>query len=435
MATGKENRKWRPGLTGLLGMVLAFALLLPGCGGSSSYSFDAPSAPPRQTETATPLITAEVLKEWFDLGLINADQGENVVILEVGTVANYLNHIPGAYHWNTTDDGQSGPVRMERLEGLSVEPVQVVTGEIMDRVLRRSGVNSDSTIVITYHGTSLFDPTRAYFTLRYWGFPKERIKLLNGGKNDWEAAALANSWGSTYGLTTVIPPAKTSNTFSVRENKSLRADLRASLSEMIQAVDANLLNIAATGSPLVNIIHQASTIPLGEPPTLATAINRAVSAFTDTGYFITAEELEDVLFDSGVGGALGEFVEGLPSIVHCATGQSVAPIFFAMDAILGWEVILYDGSTAQWNKYKAKADGTAGVVPNDAWRTDLFGRTPAGAVATTTFNVIDPILNMTYLQNDDPRANQAENEDAAYMAAGSAPPGGSSAPPAPGYGG
>jgi 3-mercaptopyruvate sulfurtransferase SseA len=382
---------------------------------------------PVLTVTDTPLIDAATLKGWFDAGLVNAGVGENVVILQVGTLSSYAsNHIPGAYHWNTADDGASGPLRADRLEGLSTLDGQMISGDMMDRILQRSGVNLDSTIVLTFPGTALANPARAYFTLRYWGFPRERIKLLNGGDNAWQEAATGYGIG-TYGLVSWVPPLHASNTFSVRKNGALRDDLRTSLGEMIMAVEANLTSIAATGNRLVNIVHQTSTIPSGQPPTLATAIARAASAFSTGAYFKTAVELEAVLSNSGEGGIWGVFAQGLPSIVHCATGQSVAPIFFAMDGILGLNVSLYDGSTNQWNQYKDNSGVAGALAPPDDWRTDLHGRTPDGVAKTTSADVINPLLKQYYewqkiiypdLKLDDPRFNQTESEDIMYLGAG-----------------
>ena len=35
---------------------------------------------------------------------------------------------------------------------------------------------------------STYQPSVAYWTFRYWGFPRERVKMLNGGDDAWEVA-------------------------------------------------------------------------------------------------------------------------------------------------------------------------------------------------------------------------------------------------------
>jgi 3-mercaptopyruvate sulfurtransferase SseA len=395
----------------LVGLALTATLILGGCG---TDSYDDPTAQ-RLTITETPLITAETLKIWVDQGLVNSDATENVVILATDTVANYTAaHIPGAYLWDSASE-----LTMTRLEGLAEAGSSVATGGMVDQVLQRSGVKKNSTIVITYTGTNLNNPARAYFTLRYWGFPKERIKMLNGGNPAWAAAVTTNTWDAeTYGLTAIRPLNQTSNTFSVRENKSLRTDLRYSIGEMIQVIDSNNASITATSQPKINIIQQTSSTPA-----LATAIGRAGTWFVDNGYFRTAEEIKAILLNErdavlypgleAIPLGPGDFVEGLPSITHCVTGISCTPIYFAVDAILGWDIAVYDGSTNQWNAYKNRASG---VVANAAWRTDLYGRSNGVQADYTGATLIDPDLNFHFQTVNDPRANQTENEDILYMA-------------------
>ncbi len=399
----------------LLGLAVAATLTLGGCG-TDSYSDPNEQ---RLTRTDNPLIEAATLKSWFDAGLVNAGESENVVILHVSTPANYnLGHIPGAYFWD-----QDTELFQRRLEALSYDNSMTVDGQTMDRILQRSGVNHNSTIVLSYTGTGLNGPARAYFHLRYWGFPKERIKFLNGGNNAWSAASWYDAEGP-YALTAEAPSVQTS-TFSVRNNRVLRSEIRYSLGEMIQAVDANIASIDAGKGPVVNIIHQTTGTPA-----ISTAIGRSNSWFSSSGYVRSAEEIKAILLNQrdaelypgleGIALGQGNFVEGLPSIVHCGGGSSATPIFFAMEAILGWNIALYDGSTGQWNVYRAKTGDALTnnlLVPNSSWRTDLNGRSTGTANNNT--DLINPYLNFLFEKNSDPRANQVENEDAEYMGTGS----------------
>ncbi|MFA7535399.1 MAG: selenite/tellurite reduction operon rhodanese-like protein ExtH [Desulfuromonadales bacterium] len=399
------------------------ALVGGGILGCGADSYDQPESEQVLTVTDSPLIDAATLKGWMEQGLVNAGvDSENVVILHVepndkatpAATANYnAGHVPGAYIWNGSTE-----LTQSRLDGLSVAGSELPTGAMIDQVLARAGVNKNSTIVLSYPPqAAMHYPSRAYFTLRYWGFPKSKIKVLNGGSVGWTAGG--------YDLTTVAPAPVWNNSFSVRDNVNLRNDLRYSLGEMIQEVDANNAAIDASGNPWVNIIQQTEG-----PRTIANAIGRSMSYFFNAydatagtgGTFKTAAEVEAALADTDGPNndkTLGAFVPGIPTITHCVSGMSCTPIFFALDAILGAEVAIYDGSTSQWDAYKAKdATVTAGVVPNDAWRTDLYNRTNPAILTsspTTTTNVIDPVLNSLYLSVDDPRANQLENEDLEYM--------------------
>ena len=58
----------------------------------------------------------------------------------------------------------------------------------------------------------------AYWTFRYWGFPRERVKMLNGGDDAWEVA------GRPLTEAALVP---TASTFSVTSNRVLKDTLRS----------------------------------------------------------------------------------------------------------------------------------------------------------------------------------------------------------------
>ncbi len=387
--------------------VLAIALLLWGCGGGGGSSYDEPTS----TQTATPLIEAATLMDWSKDGLVNDDGFENVRILQVGTSDEYnAGHVPGAYLWNSSSE----LVMASRLDGLAFEPTSTVPeGAILDAMLQRSGVDCDTTIVISYPSTkNIYYAARAYFTLRYWGFGKDKIKVLNGGNNGWTDAG--------YTLTTEATAEKPSD-FSVRENGSLGADLHVSMGEMIAAVDANNASITASSEPQINIIQQTTGARV-----IANAIGRsygyfAVGGVTTGGYFVTPTEALAALKDSD-GPAdnltLGEFHEDLPSITHCVSGMSCTPIFFALDGLLGLDVAVFDGSAGEWNIYRGDAAGSDSYI-NDAWNVNLNGRSnDTSTVNANRATQIDPHLNFIYRTVTDSDANQIEKEDSEYMGSG-----------------
>lgn len=395
----REGKKfWK--LSMQLACIAVVALLVWGCGGGGS-SYDTPTA----TQTPTPLIDAATLKGWMDSGLVNSDDFENVVILQVGAEADYdAGHIPGAHYWGTIT--QAG-----RLEGLAYDvKVMVPNGQTVDAMIQRTGINEDTTIVISYATTTnIYYPARTYFTLRYWGFPKERIKVLNGGNNGWLDA--------TYALTTDETPERVSS-YSVVDNGELCDDLRYSIGEMIQAVDENNASIADTGMPAYNIIQQTTDVRV-----IANAIGRSYAWFAENGtttggYFISAAEAAAVLLDNN--GplddlTLGDFDEDLPSITHCVSGMSCTPIFFAADALLGLDIAVYDGSKSQWDLYRGDEAGDDPLI-NNAWNVNYNGRsTDTTIVSATLADDINPTLNFLFQSNDDPDANQIEQEDAEYM--------------------
>jgi 3-mercaptopyruvate sulfurtransferase SseA len=112
-------------------------------------------------------------------------------------------------------------------------------GQHMDALVQRYGIDKNTTIVFTTGTTgtrsagTVLSATRAYWTFRYWGFPKEKLKVLDGINFAWEAA---------YGLTTNASPSPTPSTYSVKDNASLRTDLRASLADMINVAEGKVAN-------------------------------------------------------------------------------------------------------------------------------------------------------------------------------------------------
>ena len=223
------QKVWRKGqitLTGLCGIAMLIGLW--GCGTSG---YENPSDAAVTTKTATALIQAADLKEWTDAGLVNKAGGyDRVVIVEVSTETNYNGaHIAGAQYVSLAND-----LTESRYEGPMLAGQMVPSGTKTDALIQKLGINANTTIVFTSSESEVGSPwnlTRGYATFRYWGFPKNRLKVLDGGNKAWKAAG--------YALTTAIP-AVSRSAYGVTPNNTsrVRSDLRASLSDMIAAVTA-----------------------------------------------------------------------------------------------------------------------------------------------------------------------------------------------------
>jgi 3-mercaptopyruvate sulfurtransferase SseA len=209
----------------MLLFIMAASWLLGAC--SSTYQTAA------TTSTTTALISAETLKGWIDDGKVNGTGYDRVVILDVNTPANYTaGHVPGAHFVNSAD------IYQIRREGPANDVNMVLDGSRMNALVRKYGIDSRTTIVFTGGSATgsagnYLPATRAYWMFRYWGFARERLKLLDG---------INTAWSATYGLSTTPAPAITPSTYSVTSNRVLRSDLRASLSEMINAAEGKRPN-------------------------------------------------------------------------------------------------------------------------------------------------------------------------------------------------
>jgi len=465
-----KNTKGR--MTALL-YVIAIVLLLWGCGGGVS-SYDAVSTEPVLTQTATPSIVPATLKSWMDSGLVLGVSapyvsGEKVVILDYTDKISYqVGHIPGAV-WV---DGSE--LLLTRLEGVGDMASLVTDGAHMDAIIQRAGIDENTSIVCT--GSGLSSATRLYATLRYWGFPKSRIKLLEGVTSGWKTANPT--------LMSTDAPTITPSTYCVTPNgvNRVQADLRASLGEMMDvvknfdgtkhAIIDDLTNQVAAN--IYDPLTVKSTDPLkknmylGYPGSTSGLLPYAVSTTTEyvvfeghmknavnlyagnlyaSNVFKSAADLKTLF--NGVG-----MDETKTAYVYCRAGNFATLAFYALDAILGWNVVWYDGSWGQWalmadkNGGKLKAGSIWCTYPlsvssvavtntddgNPKYARDavdgvtyniLNNTTPTGTTKFTIqplpyYSALDTFTTVT-----DPNASQVEKADKAYKSPISSSSGGS----------
>lgn len=146
-----------------------------------------------------------------------------------GMADSMFGHIPGAIP-NVSHEGYEVAVRND---GPIDAEHEVGTGALISQMLQKYGVTKDDVIVIS---TSRYDypgfcPSRLWWTLYYWGFAKENIRVLNGGNKAYAMAGGALQKGVTL-------PVITPSTFSVTELPQRHLDARISLGELIALVDS-----------------------------------------------------------------------------------------------------------------------------------------------------------------------------------------------------
>lgn len=387
----------------LFGMLALLALAMWGCGTSG---YDNPNAGITTTQTPTALIEAATLKQWVDEGKVNNQDTatrDKVVVLEVTDSTSYVtSHIPGSLLMNS-----SGELTMTRLEGVAPISTMILDGTTMDTLIKKSGINGNTTVVFSVSKNgSWMNIARAYFTFRYWGFPKERLKVLNGGDDAWETAG--------YTLDAVTPTVAAS-TYSVRNNAAMQTNLRYSIGQMIKLVDDINLTTVSTGATGVSILDVRG--PLPTPPTSFIA-NSTVDDFAQYGDAITGKttKFKSVADLTTRLTAMGVSSSKSRTYVFCASGMRASVPFFVLDGIMGWPVTMYDGSWNQWSKYILTNVNAAWKIDSPTPNTALPRTTGASLTGTLT---IDPASNVMYTSITDPRANQILNEDVNYFNAGS----------------
>jgi 3-mercaptopyruvate sulfurtransferase SseA len=421
----------------LIGVLTALALASGGCGdtsGTTSYTN------PITTNTAGAIINAATLVKWVDEGKVNAPFGtaDRVVIVSVTTPALFTSttkrHIPDAVLLN-----YSSELTTIREEGLGPNGVMMATGPMMDALIQKLGIDGSTTIVFTIPKGSTdsehLQAAVAFWTFRYWGFARERVKLLNGGDDAWEAAGQP----LTDAVVSVTP-----SSYSVTGNKLLKDTLRTSVGEMLTTIDSinrdqslrntwQFLDVRGyTVSP-----YLANALRGNGPMQFIT--DRVNGESTRNRLYPDAATLRTRLASNPVydGPNVAYMSPDKKTIVMCGTSTNCAPAWVLYDAVLGvpeGNIASYDGSSGQWNNYsfaKIKAAGATDAQANN-WAFDVV---TSGTALTRAIGALpaavpgeNPFVpgNFIYLPSQ-PEANQIEAADKAYITAtkgGSTTPGG-----------
>lgn len=448
----------------LFSLIAVGMLAVWGCGTSD---YDTPAYnPPAQvlTQTSNGLIDAATLKGWMDQGLVNAASGEKVTILDYSDQATYdAGHIPGAVRVDTAE------IMQTRLEGVAEMAQLVCDGTHMDALIKKAGINEYTTLVLT--SGSLVSSTRLYSTFRYWGFPKDRLKVLDGANPGWKAS---------YTMSMATPTIQPSN-YSVTPHgiNRVQAQLRASLGEMMDVVQnfdgakqviIDTLSSPANGlkTPVTSTSTWTSNNYKGIPGSTSGLLPYAASTTTEyvvfeghmknavnlyfgslhaSNKYLSADSLKSKFNAVGMN-------EAKTAYVHCRAGNAASVAFFALDGILNWNVVWYDGSWGQWGLMADKKGGK--LRAGSIWSTyKLSVSDPVPSTTDTgvpkyirdaadgvTYNADNtpvgsatkyPIQPLPYFSNidafasvTDPDANQVEKADKAYISPAATSSGGGS---------
>jgi len=339
-------------------LVVPLALMLIyGCSGSDSYDLATSQGTQPQV-----MIDAATLNNWVVNGYGTDANGYNkLVILDVDSASN--DHIPGSYNHDTGDD-----VKATRSNGVSFTISQVPTKEAMDALIQRTGIDAHTVVALVGNGT-MMNVGRAYFNFRYWGFPKERLKVLNGTKN----ATYRDAGG--YALSSVATPLPTPSTYST-DDLTPNVSVRASLEDMIAYAQDN--------DPFTVVIDARSADEYNGVARKTTgATSGTYVAFE--GHVATAEHQEYVTLHQGGNRANpllpeDELIAAMTTInmdedstgiSYCKTSWRATIQFLALDAVLGWDAKIYDGAWIQWGLMASNDPAVGGALEDDSpWRTD-----------------------------------------------------------------
>lgn len=256
--------------------------------------------------------------DWLAANLNNPSV--KVVEVSVNPGVYERGHIPGAvnFRWHTD----------------LVDTVQrdIVSREGFERLLSNAGIANSDTVVI-YGDTNNWFAAWAAWVFEIYGH--EDVRLLDGGRNKWEAERRPT--------TSAVPRPRRTNYRVTRVNEDLRAfrdDVIAVArgEEQVHLVDIRSEDeymgriFAPSGVPELSI--RAGHVPGAKNVPWSRAVNA-------DGTFKSAAELRRLYGGVGVDGSA-------PIIVYCRIGERSSHTWFALHRILGYEVRNYDGS---WTEY------------------------------------------------------------------------------------
>ncbi|SFW62800.1 thiosulfate/3-mercaptopyruvate sulfurtransferase [Pseudomonas sp. NFACC19-2] len=259
-----------------------------------------------------------VSTEWLEKNL----KDPKVRIIEVSVVPGVYErgHIPGAVNFAWHSD-LVDPVRRD-----------IASQEAFQQLLRKAGVNDDSTTILYGDNNNWFAAWGAWV---FDVYGVDNVKLLDGGRAKWEAEGRQlDSRASTPSAGNVTVKAA---------NKELRAFLPDVLAAAEKRSDVQLVDIRSpdeyNGKVFAPQGVQELAVRAGHVPG---AVNvpwgQAVAA---DGTFKSAEELKKVYAAVGIDGSK-------PIITYCRIGERSSHTWFALKKILGYDVRNYDGS---WTEY------------------------------------------------------------------------------------
>lgn len=397
-----KNNRNRLSLLLVSFLLILIPLYLYGCGNSSYKTAKELDA------KINVLISPETLYNWITNGYSEDKYGYNkIVILFIGTPTEYsAGHIPGSYFINRNS------IHSIRSDGVSDTRSMVATKGQMDAIIQSTGIDGGTVIVLTGpsgNGQFMF-LSRAYFDFRYWGFPRPRVRVLDGFVNTtWTSAG--------YSLSTEFPSGQEPSTYSVCNLTPDPDRFRAPLEEMITiAEDDNPKTVIVdTRSPA----QYAGTAIQGKVAFgghIKTAVHMNYTGLLEggNGKLIPKSDLEAAMAAIGVDSTTTAYP-------YCQTSWRAAITFLALDGVLNYPVKLYDGAWIEWGQMTEV--GGNGFGANSPWKTDTLTRSggtggPGPGGIYYYDNTGSDLASLTVVNSYALRADGVNREDASICAGG-----------------
>lgn len=399
------------------------------------------------------IVTAEKAAAWITNWQKNKPSGISgkLFVMQMGDIAgeqfNYIKHDD----INTfTFDRTSGCTTTGdfRNDGVSNVPKPVFSGNQMDEAFYAYNIDPKHDmfllVVAEADGGYYAGAIRMWYTLSYWGVPKENIAVLSG-----QASHVLNPEINTdlHGYTKAdlftanqsVPPMN--GTHSIAEIKRDGTILQATTGDMMELVASGVQN-----AMIIDARSEAEYFGTKKAKTefkvcgtdgasqCYTAFDGHIAGAQNiyyTNVINTADQSIDVNLDGIVDGKDASYtfkdiyeIEGIfanagyeagqTAYVYCRTGTKASMLTFTSAAILGYPTRMYDGSWIQWGKM-ADATDTNGnqLLPSDTkWRLDTSEYTQS-LVYNPDSSMVSPHATGS-LHLDGTHTNAIINEDKSY---------------------